>query len=191
MGNFISIFVQITLLCAFRHAAARRHFTSDQRLLSDKCPLQIVKVYGIYTFTRQRNKNKATQFGKPNKYGTHSHVFPHDRSFEYKYNGLTCLALMRLVTTPPERSAITKVVYNPLNIEPNPHPLRCDVENLNEHFANTVIRTVLVTPVDSKASLMDNTKSLNLPENTGQTTDKDKLLLKKSRHINWTEPYFR
>ena len=40
MRNFFPIFVQITFLCTFRNKAARRHFYSDQRLLSDKFAVQ-------------------------------------------------------------------------------------------------------------------------------------------------------
>ena len=42
-------------------------------------------------------------------------MFFHTTAFGYKYRGLTCLALMWFVTTPPERSAIMKVVYKHLN----------------------------------------------------------------------------
>ena len=38
-------------------------------------------------------------------------MFFHTTAFGDKYSGLTCLALMWFVTTPPERSAIMKVVY--------------------------------------------------------------------------------
>ena len=48
-------------------AAARRHFSSDQRFFSDKFPLQIVKIYRIATFLRQRNLGGICMF------------FPHDR----------------------------------------------------------------------------------------------------------------
>ena len=38
-------------------------------------------------------------------------MFFHTTAFGDKYSGLTCLALMWFVPTPPERSAIMKVVY--------------------------------------------------------------------------------
>ena len=53
---------------------------------------------------------------------------------------------------------VWQIIHRILN--PSPQPLRCDVENLNEHFVNGAM------PVDSKASLMDYIKSLDPPENT-------------------------
>ena len=76
--NFFPIFVRITFLCTFRNAAARRHFSHDRRLLSDKFPF-IADSEGLPNFSFFTSR-KQKQFDKPNKFGSHLHVFPHDRS---------------------------------------------------------------------------------------------------------------
>ena len=109
--NFFPIFVQITFLCTFRNKAARRHFYSDQRLLSDKFAVQTVQVYRISTFLRQGNKNNSTS--QINLEGIC--MFFHRTALGDKSSDLTCLAMMWLVPTPPEQSAIMKVVYHVVN----------------------------------------------------------------------------
>ena len=76
--NVFPIFVHITFLCIFRNTSACRNFSSDHWLLSDKFPWQIGEGLTKFLFFTPK---KQKQFDKPNIFGRHLHVFPHNRSW--------------------------------------------------------------------------------------------------------------
>ena len=105
--NFTTIFVKITFLCALRHTAAHRHFSSSQSSFSDKISLQNVQVYEFLQFQAEETKTRLQNLTTL----TNLEYFSARPPRGFGDSGLTCLALMQLVTTPPERPAIMKVVY--------------------------------------------------------------------------------